>query len=114
MNLYSKLLEREAAVEKSESRVAAYRENIDSVADDLKRRQDVIEELTETLDLPEKAPEKTKAMKDTVSDSSGEAAKTIGNSILHRLGLLRGLLRQIERLGEFLDHVLAALEIVGD
>ena len=67
------LLEREAKVELSESRVKAYRGNIDAVTDDLKRRQDVIEELTGTLDLPKKAP----ATGDTVSDSSSEAAKTV-------------------------------------
>lgn len=71
------LLEREAAVEKSESRVAAYRSNLDSVADDLQRRQDVIEELTESLDLPELSKSGAKSGNDTVSDSSGEAAKTV-------------------------------------
>ncbi|MBN8959212.1 MAG: M23 family metallopeptidase [Rhizobiales bacterium] len=42
------------------------------MADDLKRRQDVIEELTDTLDLPQE-----KKGNDTVSDSSSEAAKTV-------------------------------------
>jgi len=67
------LLEREAAVETAESRVATYRSNLDSVADDLQGRQDVIEELTVSLDLPELS----KSGKDTVSDSSGEAAATV-------------------------------------
>jgi len=67
------LLEREAKVESAESRVAHYRGDLDAVADDLQRRQEVIEELTETLDLPE-LPEQAA---DTVSDSSSEAAEMV-------------------------------------
>ena len=65
------LLQREAKVETAENRFSAYRDNLSKVADDLKRRQDVIEELTDTLDLPQKKG------RDTVSDSSSEAAKTV-------------------------------------
>ncbi|ANY18971.1 Murein DD-endopeptidase MepM [Tsuneonella dongtanensis] len=64
------LLEREATVAKSEERVGAYRANIQDVADDLKARQDFLEEMTEAL------PDDVKN-RGTVSDSSGEAAKTV-------------------------------------
>jgi murein DD-endopeptidase MepM/ murein hydrolase activator NlpD len=64
------LLEREATVAKSEERVGAYRANIDAVADDLVARQEFLEEMTESL------PDDVKN-RGTVSDSSGEAAKTV-------------------------------------
>lgn len=64
------LLEREAKVATAESRVSAYRGNLDAVADDLKKRQDFIEEMVDSLPADAKDHE-------TVSDSSGEAAKTV-------------------------------------
>ena len=68
------LLDREAQVAKSESRVADYRENLSGVTADLQRRQDFIIEMVETHvgDLPTD-------MKpgETVSNSSTEAAETI-------------------------------------
>ena len=64
------LLEREAKVATAESRVASYRENIDAVADDLKKRQDFIEDMVDSLPADAKAHE-------TVSDSSTESARTI-------------------------------------
>ena len=64
------LLEREATVAKAESRVGEYRADIGAVADDLKRRQDFIDEMTESL------PDDI-TRHDTVSDSSSEAAKTV-------------------------------------
>lgn len=64
------LLEREAKVTSAESRVAAYRDDLDAVANDLKKRQDFIEDMVDSL------PEDAKAH-ETVSDSSTEAAKTI-------------------------------------
>ncbi len=67
------LLEREAKVETAESRVAAYRKNINEVADQIERRQDFIEKTTSGLDLPDIS----KSDHDTVSDSSTEAAKTV-------------------------------------
>jgi murein DD-endopeptidase MepM/ murein hydrolase activator NlpD len=66
------LLEREAKVETAESRLDKYRDNLDDVTDDLEKRQNVIEQMTETLDLPA-----TKSQADTVSDSSSEAAETV-------------------------------------
>jgi murein DD-endopeptidase MepM/ murein hydrolase activator NlpD len=64
------LLEREAKVATAESRVSAYRGDLDAVANDLKRRQDFIEEMVDSLPADTKSDE-------TVSDSSGEAAKTV-------------------------------------
>jgi murein DD-endopeptidase MepM/ murein hydrolase activator NlpD len=69
------LLEREAKVETAESRVQAYRSGIDKVADDLERRQNFLEEVTDNVDLPKGGVAKT--AHDTVSDSSSEAAKTV-------------------------------------
>ena len=64
------LLDRQAKVAKAESRVAAYRDDLDNVADDLTRRQDFIESVLPML--PEDVmPE------DTVSDSSDEAKRTV-------------------------------------
>lgn len=64
------LLDREATVAKAEERVGAYRDDIGKVADDLKARQDFLDEMTESL--PDDA-----VVRGTVSDSSGEAAKTV-------------------------------------
>lgn len=64
------LLEREAKVVSAETRVASYRHDIDSVADDLKRRQDFIEEMVDSLPADAKADE-------AISDSTSEAAETV-------------------------------------
>jgi murein DD-endopeptidase MepM/ murein hydrolase activator NlpD len=64
------LLDREADVAKSESRVSAYRKDIAATAADLARRQDVIEKMVGDLPADAKAGE-------TVSDSSGEAKRTV-------------------------------------
>lgn len=66
----SSLLQREAAVAQSESRVAAYRDNVDAVATDLAARQDFIEDMVTSLPADIKAGE-------TVSDSSAEAGATV-------------------------------------
>lgn len=68
------LLNREAKVASSESRVAAYRKNLDGVAAEIKKRQDVIDELVEAHlgDLPT-----DKQAGETVSDSHDEAAATV-------------------------------------
>lgn len=65
------LLEREAKVEKSENRLTAYRNDIKDVAADLEQRQDFLEQVTESVDLP------AATHKDTVSDSRDEAAETV-------------------------------------
>jgi len=68
------LLSREAKVTKAESRIAAYRQDVDAVADDLAARQAFIEKMVKSHvgDLPAD----TKAG-ETVSDSSAESAKTV-------------------------------------
>lgn len=68
------LLDREARVASAETRVAAYRENIDKVADDLRRRQDFIARMVEAHvgDLPAEG-----RAGETVSNSAGEAKKTV-------------------------------------
>lgn len=66
----SSLLEREAKVTSAESRVAAYKDDIKGVSNDLKKRMDALESMTATLPQDMKAGE-------TVSNSKGEAAKTI-------------------------------------
>lgn len=70
---HAALLEREAAVATAESRVAKYRGGLEGVADDLNRRQDFIEKAIEGTigELPKDLPQ------GTVSDSSGEAQKTV-------------------------------------
>ncbi|SFG23577.1 Peptidase family M23 [Novosphingobium sp. CF614] len=71
---YAALLHREAAVTSAESRVEAYRDNIDNTAADLARRQHFIEQMVEAHigDLPD-----DKQAGETVSDSAGEAAETV-------------------------------------
>ena len=68
----SSLLEREAKVATSESRLNAYGGNLNKVVDDLNRRQDMIDKVMGSSALPTdpKAGE-------TVSDSSSEAAQTV-------------------------------------
>lgn len=97
------LLEREAKVTSAENRVSAYRHDIDSVADDLIRRQKFIEEMVEGL------PEDVRDG-ETVSDSSGEAARTISkvsNSLPEAAALARieaSQLSFVERLTRFADR----------
>ena len=68
------LIDREAKVATAESRVAAYRANVGKVADDIARRQAFIETMVRTHvgELPGEA-----RAGETVSNSAGEAAKTI-------------------------------------
>lgn len=103
----SALLDREAKVATAESRVAEYRDDLQSVAEDLSRRQDVLEKMTDAL------PEDVKAS-DTVSDSSGEAARTVEkvSAALPEAGALARVearqLALVERLTRFADHRAAA------
>ncbi len=99
------LLDREAAVASAESRVSRYRGNLDAVSADLKRRQDLLEKAVQSVigPIPDALP------KGTVSDSSGETAKTV-NKISQVMpeagGLARIEARQIafaERLTRFAD-----------
>lgn len=97
------LLNREAKVATAESRVAEYRDDLQSVAQDLSRRQDALEKMTEVL------PDDLKAS-DTVSDSSGEAAKTVDKvsaALPEASGLAKVEARQlalVERLTRFADR----------
>lgn len=103
------LLYREAAVAKSESRVAAYRGDIDEVADDVARRMEFLEEATEML------PDDVVA-EDTVSDSTSEAAKTVAkiSAVMPEAAALARLeARQLaltERLTRFADRRSARAE----
>ena len=108
---YAALLDREAAVAKSESRVKAYRENINEATADLSRRQQFIEQMVEAHigDLPE-----DKQAGETVSDSAGEAAETI-RKVSAALPEARGLaqieaeqLAFVERLTRYADRRSAA------
>ncbi|MGN3974615.1 M23 family metallopeptidase [Tsuneonella sp. SYSU-LHT278] len=97
------LLEREATVAKSEERVGAYRANIQEVADDLQRRQDFIEEMTESL------PDDVKRV-GTVTDSTGEAAKTVSkvSALIPEAGALARIearqLAYVEKLTRYADR----------
>ena len=68
------LLNREAKVTSAEHRIAAYRDDVDEVADDLARRQAFIEKMVATHvgALPADA-----RSGETVSDSKAEASKTV-------------------------------------
>jgi len=68
------LLNREAKVTKAESRIAAYRHDVDAVADDLDQRQAFIEKMVKSYfgELPADS-----RPGETVSNSSTETAKTV-------------------------------------
>ena len=97
------LLDREAKVATAESRVSEYRDNLEGIAGDLERRQDFIEKMVGTL------PEDVKAG-ETVSDSRGEAAKTVDKvsaALPEAAGLARIEARQlafVERLTRLADR----------
>ena len=97
------LLDREAKVATAESRVSQYRDNLEGIASDLERRQDFIEKMVGSL------PEDVKAG-ETVSDSRGEAAKTVNKvsaALPEAAGLARIEARQlafVERLTRLADR----------
>ncbi|MBS1239342.1 MAG: peptidase [Proteobacteria bacterium] len=68
------LLEREAKVESSESRLAAYRDNLDETTDEIARRQDFLDKVTSgiTDELP-----KSEKIAPGSSKSLDEAAETV-------------------------------------
>jgi len=107
------LLNREAKVTSAESRIAAYRKDVDSVADDLAQRQTFIEKMVKTYvgDLPADA-----RAGETVSDSSKEANKTVRKVsalVPEAAPLARveaGQLAFAERLTRFADRNSAAAE----
>ena len=107
------LLHREAKVTNAESRIAAYREDVDAVAEDLARRQTFIEQMVKThvgaLPADAKAGE-------TVSDSSAEASRTVdkvSSLVPEATPLARIEASQLafaERLTRFADRRSAAAE----
>lgn len=98
------LLNREARVATSEERLQAYRGDIREVRDDLKRRQDFLEDMVASL------PQDVKTPTAHVSDSSSEAARTVkkvGFALPEAKGLAEIEGRQlalVERLTRFADQ----------
>jgi len=107
------LLNREAKVTSAERRIAAYRKDVDAVADDLGQRQAFIEEMVKSYvgDLPADAK-----ADETVSDSSEEASKTVDKVsalVPEASSLAEVEARQLafaERLTRFADRRSAAAE----
>ena len=101
------MLDREARVASAESRVSSYRQNLDTVATDLEKRQDFVEKMADTYfgELPDDRREG-----ETVSDSKGEAARTVDKVsavVPEAAGLARIEARQlafVERLTRFADR----------
>lgn len=103
------LLDREAKVATAESRVAAYRDDIDEVADDVGRRMEFLEAATEML------PEDV-VTDDTVSDSRSEADKAVAkiSAVMPEAAALARLearqLAYAERLTRYADRRAARAE----
>jgi len=99
------LIEREAQVASAQSRVDAYRGDIRVVANDIERRQKMIESMTEILDLPQDA-----RAGETVSDSTDESARAvvkISSAMPEAAALIRLEARQlafVERLTRYADR----------
>lgn len=97
------LLARAAKVESAESRVSAYRDNLDGVTKDLERRQAFIEKMVDVLPADVRDGE-------TVSDSSSEATATVGkvSAVLPEAGALAQIearqLAFVERLTRYADR----------
>lgn len=113
------LLEREAKVASSENRLNAYGENVGKVADDLKRRQDIIDKAAQAYfgDLPKDAK-----AGETVSDSANEAAQTVKKVSMaipqaaalaeveaRQLAFIEGLTRLADRRAAVAEAKLASL-----
>ena len=113
------LLEREAKVASSETRLNAYGENIGKVANDLTRRQEFIEKTSQAVlgDLPKDAK-----AGETVSNSSSEAAQTVKKVSLavpqaaelarieaRQLAYIEGLTRLADRRSALAETKLARL-----
>ncbi|GGC04544.1 peptidase M24 [Novosphingobium endophyticum] len=103
----AQLISREAQVATAESRVEEYRDGIEDVTSDLARRQKFIEQMVEAHigDLPE-----DRSDGEAVSDSKGEAAKTVSkvSAVLpEAAGLARIEAEQlafVERLTRYADR----------
>ncbi|MBS0483096.1 MAG: M23 family metallopeptidase [Proteobacteria bacterium] len=107
------LLDREARVTSAESRVSAYRGNVNKVQQDLERRQDFIEKMVQAHlgDLPSQA-----RPGETVSNSSDAAAQTVRKvsmAVPEAAGLARMEARQlafVEALTRMADRRAATAE----
>jgi len=105
------LINREAKVATAESRVTEYRAGLDSVASDLVRRQQFIEQMVDAHigEVPDDL-DQSKTGTGAVSDSSAEAQRTIdkvSNAIPEATGLARMEARQlafVERLTRYADR----------
>ena len=107
---------REARVATSIERIQAYRSDIRAVSEDLRRRQDFLEDMTDSLPQDVKTPA-------AVSDSAGEASQTVtkvGFALPEAKGLALVEARQLalaERLTRFADaraaRAAAALRKLG-
>jgi murein DD-endopeptidase MepM/ murein hydrolase activator NlpD len=101
------LLNREARVENAENRVKAYRKGLNTVADDLKRRQDFIEKM---VNAHVGALPRDKRKGETVSDSDKEAQRTVAKvsaAVPEAAGLARIEERQlafVEQLTRYADR----------
>lgn len=97
------LLDREAKVASAESRVSAYRDDLESVGDDLQQRMEFIEKVMPML------PDDVKA-EETVSDSSEEAGRTVEqvSAVLPEAATLAQIearqLALVEKLTRFADR----------
>lgn len=106
----AELLEREARVASAESRVADYRDDLGKVAKDLERRQDFLEKMNSAYLEDAAAAQGRDSAGDTVSDSRGEADKTVRKvsaAIPEAAGLARIEARQLayaERLTRHADR----------
>lgn len=115
----SSLLQREAKVATSESRLNAYGNDIGKVADDLKRRQDFIEKTSQAVfgDLPKDAK-----AGESVSNSASETAQTVKKVSMaipqaaqlaeiegRQLSLIEGLTRLADRRSAIAEAKLASL-----
>ena len=95
------LLQRQAKVEKAEDRVQKYRDNLGGMVDEMNRRQDILEKVTGSIDLPASDAE---AGNGTVSDSSDESKKLIDKvsaEIPEAVGLAKLEARQLA----YAEHV---------
>jgi murein DD-endopeptidase MepM/ murein hydrolase activator NlpD len=105
------LQSREARVASAESRVSAYRDDLDTVAADLEKRQDFIDKMAETYfgDLPNDGPANGEGSA-KATDKDGEAARVAGkvSAALPEAGTLARIearqLAFVERLTHLADQ----------
>lgn len=106
------LINREARIHSAESRVAQYRDDIDSVAADLARRQTFIEQMVEAHigDLPDEAPAEDSQKGDSPAKSTDEATAAARkvSVVLPEAGQLARIeaeqLAFVERLTDYADR----------